>query len=73
MITGEQAKAARKLLGWSMRKLAREARISKSTLVRLEAKQVRPFERTLSKLQRTFEKEGVDFPDGEQVRLMEGK
>ena len=32
MITGEQVKAARSLLGWSLEKLAREAALSKRTL-----------------------------------------
>jgi transcriptional regulator with XRE-family HTH domain len=67
MISGEEAKSARKLLGWSLR--AREAPVSKSTLVRLEGKQVRTSGSTLSKLQRTFEKKSVEFLDGEPSRL----
>ena len=36
MITGEQVKAARALLGWSQMKLADEAGLNASTIVKME-------------------------------------
>jgi transcriptional regulator with XRE-family HTH domain len=69
MITGEQVRAARKLLGWSQTKLAMEANMSPKTIGRVEARSP-SFERTLRRLQRALEAAGVEFTGGQLgVRL----
>ena len=68
MITGEQVKAARKLLGWSQLKLALEANVNTGTLVAIEKGRQLP-RRSGSRLQHTLETAGVEFPDGEPPRL----
>jgi transcriptional regulator with XRE-family HTH domain len=70
VITGEQVRAARKLLGWSQTKLAMEANMSPKTIGRVEARQQPSFERTLRRLQRALEAAGVEFTGGQLgVRL----
>jgi transcriptional regulator with XRE-family HTH domain len=69
MITGEQVKAARKLIGWSLLRLANEADADLSTLFNLEREQKQPRPETIGKFQRVLEAAGVEFPEGEQPRL----
>ena len=68
MITGEQVKAARKLIGWSQLKLALEANVNPATLVDIEKGRSRPAYTTL-RLRHTFDAAGVEFPLGEPPRL----
>jgi predicted transcriptional regulator len=69
MITSEQVKLARKLLGWSQMTLSIEADVSLPTLVSLEKGKKLTRATTVSRIQRTFEKAGVVFRDGEPLRL----
>jgi transcriptional regulator with XRE-family HTH domain len=69
MITGEQVKAARKLLGWSQLTLALEARVDQSTVTKFEAGKSRPSVLSVSTIKRTLEGAGVEFPEGESVRM----
>jgi transcriptional regulator with XRE-family HTH domain len=69
MITGEQIKAARALLGWSQMKLAHETGLDPSTIVKLETGKSHPTEITISTIRHTFDMAGVEFPDHETVRL----
>lgn len=68
-----QVKAARSLLGWSQRDLARASGISEPTIKRLEASDGdlggRPS--TAEAIRRALEAAGVEFTNGEQpgVRL----
>lgn len=73
MIAGEQVKAARKLLGWSLLKLAREADTDVSTLFYFESGQQQPtsFE-TIVKFRRALEAAGVKFPEGKPPSLKRG-
>jgi len=68
MITGEQVRAARKLLGWSQEDLAGHAGMSDYTVGTFE-RGLRPSENTVTVLQRALESAGVEFPEGEPVRL----
>jgi predicted transcriptional regulator len=69
MITNEQVKAARKLLGWSQMALSIEADVSLPTLVGFEKGRKTTRETTISRIQRAFEEAGVVFREGEPVRL----
>lgn len=67
-ITIEQIKAARALLGWDQRQLARAAGISLPALGNLERGAVTPRARTLSAIRRACERENIEFIDGPGVR-----
>ena len=71
MITGEQVKAARKLLGWSQLKLSLEANVTTSSIVDIEKGRSRPVISGRS-LQRALEAAGVEFPEGHPPRLKTG-
>lgn len=63
MITSGQIKAARALLGWTVRDLAAKAEIGFSTLVRLEQADGVPggHVKTLEAVQSAVEKAGIEF------------
>ena len=74
MLTIEQLRAARGLLGWSQTKLAQRAGLSLPTVKRLEAGVgPRVSDEARSKIQRTLESAGVEFIEenggGPGVRL----
>lgn len=73
MITAEQCRAARGLLGWSQGLLAERARVGIVTVRQLEAEIHRPRQATLDVIRRALEIAGVDFIDenggGPGVRL----
>ena len=69
MITGEQVRAARKLLGWAQMTLALEANVALQTIAKFETGQGRPFVHATSTIKRALEHAGVEFPDGEPVRM----
>jgi transcriptional regulator with XRE-family HTH domain len=64
MITGEQVKAARKLVGWSQMTLGLEAGTNQQTVVKFERGESRTQVRTISALQRALEAAGVEFTNG---------
>lgn len=63
MITGRQLRAARALLGWEQITLANKARVAVGTIRRMESFEgpVRAWTSTLSQVQATLEKAGVEF------------
>jgi transcriptional regulator with XRE-family HTH domain len=61
MITVEQVKAARKLLGWSQLTLSFEAGLSQRTVVDFETRVGQPREKTVSRIQHALESAGVEF------------
>jgi transcriptional regulator with XRE-family HTH domain len=63
MITGEQVKFARKLLGWSQMALALEAGASQRTVMRFERGESRAKGLTISAIRRALEAAGVEFMD----------
>jgi transcriptional regulator with XRE-family HTH domain len=75
MITGDQVKAARKLIGWSQETLGLEAGINQATVMKFERGESRAEERTISAIQRALEAAGVEFTNGDEpgVKLKEGK
>jgi transcriptional regulator with XRE-family HTH domain len=74
LITIEQLRGARGLLGWSQTELARRAELSLPTVKRFEAGTgLRVSEEAVDKMQRALEAGGVDFIEenggGPGVRL----
>ena len=73
MITPEQSRAARGLLGWSQQELASKAGVGVVTVHQLEAGTSQPRRATLDVIRRAFESAGVEFIDenggGPGVRL----
>jgi transcriptional regulator with XRE-family HTH domain len=75
MITGEQIRAARALLGWSATATAERTGLTRETVQRLERHKDIPPSRTQSllELKRVFEEAGVEFignvGEGPGVRL----
>jgi transcriptional regulator with XRE-family HTH domain len=73
MITPEQSRAARGLLGWSQQELADKAGVGIVTVHQLETGTSRPRRATLDVIRRAFERAGVEFIDenggGPGVRL----
>ncbi len=73
MLSGEQCRAARGLLGWSQSHLAEKARVGIVTVRQFEAGAHEPRRATIDVIQRAFETAGVEFIDenggGPGVRL----
>ncbi|WP_349257209.1 helix-turn-helix transcriptional regulator [Vitreimonas sp.] len=72
-LTPQACKAARALLGWGVRDLAREADVGVATVARYEAgDQMRPD--TIEKLKAAFEAAGVEITNGRGTgaRLLHG-
>lgn len=72
---GVQCRMARAALGWGVRDIAAEAKVSTDTILRLErGEKLKP--RTLEDIRRSFEAAGIEFiPEddkGPGVRLREG-
>jgi transcriptional regulator with XRE-family HTH domain len=61
MVTKEQCRAARGLLGWSAKALAEKARLGVMTVSRFEAGQGETNESTRALIHATFERAGVEF------------
>ena len=71
MISGEQIKAARDLLGWSRSRLAARSRVSDGAVGWFEGGK-RARESTIVKIRCAITDAGVEFPQGEPPRLMPG-
>ncbi|MDD4615550.1 MAG: helix-turn-helix transcriptional regulator [Alphaproteobacteria bacterium] len=69
MITGRQIRAARSLLEWKAEDLAKAAGLTRVTVSNLEAEAVQPQERTMASITAAFDRHGIEFLDGEGVRL----
>lgn len=63
-MTSRQCKAARALLGWTQKQLAREAIVGTSTVADFERKDRTPIPNNLRAIQRAFEREGLIFVNG---------
>ena len=66
MISGEQVKFARKLLGWSQMALALEAGASQRTIMRFERGESRAKGQTIFAIRRALEAAGVEFTNDTQ-------
>ena len=77
MITPRQIRAARALLGWSQQQLADKAIVSLNAVTRLEKGRVDSRMSTITALERTLGKAGVEFlpagDRGEGVRMKSPK
>lgn len=62
---------ARAAKGWSVRDLAREARVSAATVNRFEVEKATPNNSTLAAIQRALEDAGIRFTE-RGVELVEG-
>lgn len=69
MITGRQIRAARGLLGWDATVLAEKTGLTRETISRIETDLVRPHEKSLIKIFRAFDENGVEFTENHGVRL----
>lgn len=65
MITGDQVRAARRLLGWTLFEAAAKAKVSESTVGKFETGAHRPLDLRIIAIQRALEAAGVEFtPSG---------
>jgi transcriptional regulator with XRE-family HTH domain len=73
LITGRQLRAARALIGWEQTTLAKRSRVAIGTIRRMEsfASEIGSRTSTLSQVQATLEKAGIEFLNDESpgVRL----
>lgn len=75
MITGDQLRAARALLKWSAEEAAKQSKVTRKTIERLEHANGIPSARTITmeSIQRAFEAAGIEFlgtpESGPGVRL----
>ena len=67
MISGGQVRAARALLGWSAKELARKANVGISTVLRIENAAGPPNVQVsnLAAIQATLEAAGIEFTNGD--------
>jgi predicted transcriptional regulator len=61
MITARQSRAARALLGWSRKQLAKKALVSSSAVARLERGEVDSLSSTIIAVQKAIFKAGVEL------------
>lgn len=61
MISGEQVRAARALLDWSLADLAEKADIGQQAISKFENGETEPMSKTVQKLQRVLEDAGIEF------------
>ena len=73
MITADQVKAARKLLGWSQMKLAFKVNISQNTIANFENGRRGKSDRKILAIHDTLKGAGIEFPEGEPVRMRKTK
>ena len=69
MITVEQIKAARALLGWNQDQLAEAAGMSKPALTNLERRISSPRKETLEAIESALRGAGIEFTEGPGVKL----
>jgi transcriptional regulator with XRE-family HTH domain len=77
IITAQQSRGARAMLGWTREQLAERSKVSAATLADFEAEKRTPYDRTLEDVRSALETAGVQFmsEDGEGgpgVRLRKG-
>jgi transcriptional regulator with XRE-family HTH domain len=69
MLTSRQIRAARGLLGWSGDELADKVDVTRATLSKIESDLVQPQERTVARISEVLDKHGVEFLEGDGVRM----
>jgi transcriptional regulator with XRE-family HTH domain len=73
MITGDQLKAARGLLGWSQFQLSRQSGVSETTIQRFETGRIELRGATQTAIVSTLLNNGVEFVDSVGVHLRADK
>lgn len=73
MITGRQIRAARGLLEWRAEDLAREAGLARVSVSNLESESVQPQEKTIASIIAAFDRNGIEFLEGEGVKVRQGE
>jgi transcriptional regulator with XRE-family HTH domain len=68
MLSAAQCRMARAALQWAVKDLAREAKMSRTTIIRFENGHAAPIPATLTVLRQVFEKHGLEFIDDEHRR-----
>ncbi|MCA9720270.1 MAG: helix-turn-helix transcriptional regulator [Myxococcales bacterium] len=72
-MTGDQCRAARGLLDWTLDQLATASKVGRTTIIRFENGETNPHGSTLELLRRTFAEAGITFVEsngqGEGVRF----
>ncbi len=71
MITVPQIKAARALLGWTQKELAKVSGISLAAIAQIESGAGNPRVVTMTIIQKAFEKYGIEFSDDPGVRIQQ--
>ncbi len=69
MITAAQIRMARAALDWTVRDLADKAEVAPTTVNRIERGRAAPNRSTQAVLQRALEAAGIEFLDGDGVRI----
>lgn len=69
MVSPRQIRAARGLLEWSGKELARKVGVTQATLSKIETDLVQPQERTLARIAEVLDKHGVELTDGDGVKM----
>lgn len=72
-LTGKQCRMARAGLRWKVDDLTERAKVSKMSVNRLEGDVLKVNHATQEQIRRTFEKAGVEFLDGDGVRIRKAK
>jgi transcriptional regulator with XRE-family HTH domain len=72
-ISPAQIRAARALLGWTQRQLARSARVGLSTIKDAEIGKRNPMTQNVMSIRKTLENGGVEFTAGPGVRFRPGR
>jgi transcriptional regulator with XRE-family HTH domain len=72
-ISPAQIRAARALLGWTQRQLARSARVGLSTIKDVEIGKRNPMTQNVMSIQKTLENGGAEFTAGPGVRFRPGR
>jgi transcriptional regulator with XRE-family HTH domain len=69
IISGRQIRAARGLLCWSVEDMAINSGVNRVTIRQIEADEVQPQEKTLTRIFSIFDKYGVEFTEDEGVKV----
>jgi transcriptional regulator with XRE-family HTH domain len=73
MITAMQCRMARAGLRWTAAELAKRANVSQTTIARFELEQSKPVPATREVIRRAFEAAGVEFQNGDGVKIRKKK
>lgn len=69
IITGRQIRGARGLLGWTIEELVAKSGVNRITIRQIEADEVQPQEKTLSRIFAMFDRHGIEFLPEEGVKI----